>query len=83
MPPPIHAPVNGTILERKVEKGESLTAQFASTAEGGPQGSVVALADLSDLQAELDIAQGDFARLKPRQEALSPSMHSPTANGTA
>ncbi len=66
----IHAPVTGTILERKVEKGELLTAQFASTAEGGPQGSVVALADLSDLQAELDIAQGDFARLKPKQRGI-------------
>src|SRR5947209_7812916 len=28
----IRAPVTGTILERKVEKGELLTAQFASTA---------------------------------------------------
>jgi HlyD family secretion protein len=66
----IRAPVTGTILERKVEKGELLTAQFASTAEGGPQGSVVALADLSDLQVELDIAQNDFARLKPKQRGI-------------
>jgi len=66
----IRAPVTGTILERKVEKGELLTAQFASTAEGGPQGSVVALADLSDLQVELDIAQNDFARLKPKQKGI-------------
>jgi HlyD family secretion protein len=66
----IRAPVTGTILERKVEKGELLTAQFASTAEGGPQGSVVALADLSDLQVELDIAQNDFARLKPAQKGI-------------
>src|SRR5246127_2361775 len=66
----IRAPVTGTILERKVEKGELLTAQFASTAEGGPQGSVVALADLNDLQVELDIAQNDFARLKPKQRGI-------------
>jgi HlyD family secretion protein len=66
----IRAPVTGTILERKVEKGELLTAQFASTAEGGPQGSVVALADLNDLQVELDIAQGDFARLTPHQRGI-------------
>ena len=66
----IRAPVNGTILERKVEKGELLTAQFASTAEGGPQGSVVALADLDDLQVELDIAQNDFSRLKPKQRGI-------------
>jgi len=62
--------VTGTILERKVEKGELLTAQFASTAEGGPQGSVVALADLNDLQVELDIAQNDFSRLKPHQKGI-------------
>ncbi|PYX38914.1 MAG: efflux RND transporter periplasmic adaptor subunit, partial [Acidobacteria bacterium] len=66
----IRAPVTGTILERKVEKGELLTAQFASTAEGGPQGSVVALADLNDLQVELDIAQNDFSRLKQRQKGI-------------
>jgi HlyD family secretion protein len=47
-----------------------VTAQFASGAEGGPRGSVVALADLNDLQVELDIAQDDFARLGPKQKAL-------------
>jgi HlyD family secretion protein len=65
----IRAPVSGTILERKAEKGELITAQFASGAEGGPQGSVVALADLNDLQVELDIAQDDFARLDAKQKA--------------
>jgi HlyD family secretion protein len=65
----IRAPVNGTILERTAEKGELITAQFASSAEGGPQGSVVSLADLNDIQADLDIAQDDFAKLTPRQKA--------------
>ena len=64
----IRAPVSGTILERTAEKGELVTAQFASAAEGGPRGSVVALADLDDIQVELDIAQDDFAKLSPRQE---------------
>jgi HlyD family secretion protein len=66
----VRAPVSGTILERKAEKGELITSQFASGAEGGPQGSVVALADLSDLQVECDIAQNDFARLKPKQRGI-------------
>jgi HlyD family secretion protein len=66
----IRAPVAGTILERVVEKGELLTSQFASGAVGGPQGSVVALADLNDLQVELDIAQNDFSRLKPQQKGI-------------
>lgn len=64
----IRAPVSGTILERTAEKGELVTAQFASGAEGGPRGSVVALADLNDIQVELDIAQDDFAKLSPKQE---------------
>jgi len=65
----IRAPVSGTILERTAEKGELVTAQFASGAEGGPTGQVVALADLNDLQVELDIAQDDFAKLGPKQKA--------------
>jgi HlyD family secretion protein len=65
----IKAPVNGTILDRTAEKGELITAQFASSAEGGPQGSVVSLADLNDIQADLDIAQDDFAKLTPHQKA--------------
>jgi len=64
----IRAPVSGTILERTAEKGELVTAQFASGAEGGPRGSVVALADLNDIQVELDIAQSDFAKLGPKQK---------------
>jgi HlyD family secretion protein len=66
----IRAPVTGTILDRTAEKGELITAQFASAAAGGPQGSVVSLADLNDLQVELDIAQADFARLGPDQKGI-------------
>jgi HlyD family secretion protein len=66
----IRAPVTGTILDRTAEKGELITAQFASAAAGGPQGSVVTLADLNDLQVELDIAQADFARLGPAQKGI-------------
>lgn len=67
----IRAPVTGTILDRTAEKGELITAQFASAAAGGPQGSVVSLADLDDLQVELDIAQADFARLSPAQKGIA------------
>ncbi len=66
----IRAPVTGTILERSAEKGELVTSGFASTAEGGPQGMVVSLADLNDLQVELDIAQDDFAKLGPKQKGV-------------
>src|SRR5207245_9267277 len=40
----IRAPVTGTILERKVEKGELLTGQLARTAGGGTWGSLVGVA---------------------------------------
>ena len=66
----IRAPVTGTILERTAEKGELVTAQFASGAAGGPQGEVVALADLNDLQVELDIAQDDFSKLSRDQKGV-------------
>ena len=59
----IRAPISGTILDRSVEKGELLTGQFASAAR-----PVFSLADLKDLQVELDIAQDDFARLGPKQK---------------
>jgi HlyD family secretion protein len=61
----IRAPVTGTILDRTAEKGELILAQFASSA-----GSVVSLADLNDLQVELDISQDDFAKLVPKQKAI-------------
>jgi len=47
-----------------------VTAQFASGAAGGPQGQVVALADLNDLQVELDIAQDDFSKLSAHQKGV-------------
>ncbi len=65
----IRAPVSGTILDRTAEVGELITSQFASTASGGPIGSVVELANLNDLQAQCDIAEGDFARLRQNEPA--------------
>lgn len=60
----IRAPVTGTILERAVEKGEFVTTSFVG--ERGAKGYVVSLANLRDLQAELDISQNDFAKLGPQ-----------------
>jgi len=64
----IRAPVTGTILERAVEKGEFITTSFVG--ERGAKGYVVSLADLNDLEVELDISQNDFARLRARQRAV-------------
>jgi HlyD family secretion protein len=64
----IKAPVTGTILERVVEKGEFVTTSFVG--ERGAKGYVVSLADLRDLEVELDINQNDFAKLSPRQRGI-------------
>jgi HlyD family secretion protein len=61
----IKAPVTGTILEREVEKGEFVTTGFVG--DRGAKGYVVSLADLRDLEVELDISQNDFAKLGPSQ----------------
>ncbi len=64
----IKAPVTGTILERAVEKGEFVTTSFVG--DKGAKGYVVSLADLNDLQVELDIAQNDFAKLHAKQKGV-------------
>jgi HlyD family secretion protein len=64
----IKAPVSGTVLERNVEKGEFISTTFAGT--GGAKGYVISLADLTDLQVELDINQNDFARLDRKQKGI-------------
>jgi len=65
----IKAPVTGTILERNVEVGEFITTSFVG--DRGAKGFVVSLADLNDLQVELDISQDDFAKLHLGQKAIA------------
>lgn len=64
----IRAPIDGTILERNVEKGEFVTTGFVG--DKGAKGYVVSLADLNDLDVELDINQNDFAKLGPKQPGV-------------
>jgi len=63
----IKAPVTGTVLQRIVERGEMVSP--SAFGGSGARTSVVDLADLTDLQVELDISQTDFARLQPQQRA--------------
>ncbi len=62
----IKAPVSGTILDRNVEKGEFITTGFVG--DKGAKGYIVTMADLNDLQVELDISQNDLAKLGDRQK---------------
>lgn len=65
----IRAPVTGTVLERLIEKGEMVsTMNLGGT--GGVKASVCSLADLDDMQVELDINQNDFPRISPHQDCL-------------
>jgi len=64
----IRAPSSGTILEREVEKGEFVTTSFVG--DRGAKGYVVSLADLNDLEVELDISQNDFAKLHSAQRGV-------------
>ena len=58
----IKSPIAGTVLERIVERGEMVSP--SAFVGSGARTSVVDLADLTDLQIELDISQSDFSRLK-------------------
>ena len=61
----IRSPMDSTILERNVEVGEFVTTGFVG--DRGAKGFVVSIADLSDLEVELDIDQGNFAKVSPNQ----------------
>ena len=62
----IKAPIGGTILDRNVEKGEFITTGFVG--DKGAKGYIVTMADLNQLQVELDISQNDFPKLGPQQK---------------
>jgi HlyD family secretion protein len=64
----IRSPISGVILERNVERGEFVTTGFVG--DRGAKGYVVSLADLGDLEVELDINQNDFAKLGSSQPAV-------------
>ena len=64
----IKAPITGTILDRNVEKGEFITTGFVG--DKGAKGYIVTMADLNQLQVELDITQNDFPKLGPKQQGF-------------
>ena len=59
----IRAPISGTILEKLAEKGELVTnVNFGGTR--GAKSSVVSMADLGDLQVELDVNESDLPKVR-------------------
>ncbi|MDX9975314.1 MAG: efflux RND transporter periplasmic adaptor subunit [FCB group bacterium] len=64
----IRAPISGTILEKLAEEGELVTnANFGGTR--GAKSSVVSMADLRDLQVEVDVNEVELSKIKPGQQA--------------
>lgn len=62
----IRAPITGTILEKLAEQGELVTnTNFGGTR--GAKNSVVTMADLTDLQVEVDVNEADLAKVKLQQ----------------
>jgi HlyD family secretion protein len=64
----IRSPIDGRVLERAVEQGEYVTNGFVG--DKGAKGYVVTLADLDDLQVELDISQNDFSKIHMGSKAF-------------
>jgi HlyD family secretion protein len=64
----IRSPIDGRVLERAVELGEYVTNGFVG--DKGAKGYVVTLADLNDLQVELDISQNDFSKIHMRSKTI-------------
>jgi HlyD family secretion protein len=64
----IRSPIDGGVLERAVELGEYVTNGFVG--DKGAKGYVVTLADLNDLQVELDISQNDFSKIHMGSKAI-------------
>lgn len=64
----ITAPSSGTILEKLIEVGELVSPQnFGGTR--GARSELLSLADLSDLQVEVDINESDFEKIRPNNGA--------------
>jgi HlyD family secretion protein len=64
----IRSPIDGRVLERAVEVGEYVTNGFVG--DKGAKGYVVTLADLNDLQVELDISENDFSKIRMGSKAI-------------
>jgi HlyD family secretion protein len=71
----IHAPINGTVLEKLVNPNELVTPQsFGGTR--GPSTAFLAMADLTDLQVEIDLNEADTPKVRMQQRCrISPEAY--------
>ncbi|HUI07203.1 MAG TPA: efflux RND transporter periplasmic adaptor subunit [Verrucomicrobiae bacterium] len=71
----IRAPIDGTILEKLVDPNELVVPQsFGGTR--GPSTALVSLADLNDLQVEIDLNEADTPKVRMNQRCqVSPEAY--------
>lgn len=63
----IRSPIDGTILEKLVDPNELVVPQsFGGTR--GPSTALVSLADLNDLQVEVDLNENDLSKIRLNQK---------------
>ena len=71
----IRAPIDGTILEKLVEPDE-LVVPLSFGGTRGPSTALVSLADLHDLQVEIDVNEADLSKLHLKQKCrVSPEAY--------
>ena len=68
----IASPIDGVVLEKLAEPGELVTPQsFGGTR--GPSTALLAVADMGDLQVEIDVNESDLPKISPGQHCrISP-----------
>jgi HlyD family secretion protein len=71
----IRSPINGVVLEKLVDPNELVTPQsFGGTR--GPSTALIAVADLQDLQVEIDLNEADVAKVTLGQKCkVSPEAY--------
>jgi multidrug efflux pump subunit AcrA (membrane-fusion protein) len=71
----IRAPINGTILEKLVDPNELVVPQSFGGGRG-PSTAFVSLADLNDLQIEIDLNEADTPKVHMKQRCrVSPEAY--------
>ncbi|MDD2708968.1 MAG: efflux RND transporter periplasmic adaptor subunit [Verrucomicrobiae bacterium] len=65
----VRSPIDGVILEKLTHEGELVSPQtFGGTK--GPSTSLVAIADLNDLQVEIDVNEADVSKIRIGQSCM-------------
>jgi HlyD family secretion protein len=72
----IHSPINGVVLEKLANPGELVMPQSFGGGRG-PSTALLAVADLKDLQVEIDVNEADLSKISLNQKCrVSPEAYS-------